>query len=335
MTYQVPEHIRTHIDELNAGDVGHETFEDGAILRYEGFSDQCWEAHCQRFGDDADADSVAIVEAEIHEGWLKAHPGTIIATSDWEGGCEPWDDCVHWAILIPGTSNKEQTMTKNLTDTLSSALLDEEQVSITSITTAPGAGVSHGIKEFAEDNNLPLIDIRTAALEPIDFLGVVDTDYPVTDGGLLAVQKHLERDNPSMILIDEVSDHTFGRVQKIITQIIEQARAKVLIVLVGLTSSGDLPDELKQKFTITEAEPIDATETFVEFLREQKKSGVHLKVADFVEENGLSGANPHQWQLFALTQDMGLEHAAACGLGDVDLAKRFVEWQPGQGKTSQ
>ena len=100
MTYQVPDHIQTIIDELNASDVGHETFEDGTILRYEGFSDQCWEAHCQRFGDDADADSVKTVEAEMHEQWLTAHPGTIIATSDWEGGCEPWDDCVHWAILV-------------------------------------------------------------------------------------------------------------------------------------------------------------------------------------------------------------------------------------------
>ena len=107
MTYQVPDHIQTIIDELNAGDVGHETFEDGTILRYEGFSDQCWEAHCQRFGDDADADSVKTVEAEMHEQWLTAHHRTIIAISDWEGGREPWDDCVHWGKLIPEEANKE------------------------------------------------------------------------------------------------------------------------------------------------------------------------------------------------------------------------------------
>ena len=85
----------------------------------------------------------------------------------------------------------------NLNDTLSSALLNEDQVSITSVTTTPGVGVSHRIKEFAEENNLPLIDIRTATLEPIDFLGVVNTDDTVTDGGLLSVQKHLESDKPS------------------------------------------------------------------------------------------------------------------------------------------
>ena len=101
MIYQVPEHIRTIIDELNAGDVGHQTFENGTILHYEGFSGQCWEDHCQRFGHDADAASVAIVEEEIHQDWLKAHPDMKIAVSAWEGGSEPWDDCVHWAVLIP------------------------------------------------------------------------------------------------------------------------------------------------------------------------------------------------------------------------------------------
>lgn len=107
MSYEIPSAIQTIIGELNAGDVGSDVFEGGVILRYEGFSDQCWEAHCQRFGDDADADSVKTVEAEMHEQWLAAHPGTIIATSDWEGGCEPWDDCVHWAILVPEELNKE------------------------------------------------------------------------------------------------------------------------------------------------------------------------------------------------------------------------------------
>lgn len=153
--------------------------------------------------------------------------------------------------------------------------------------------------------------------------------------GYPPIRHHLMSDEPVVILIDEVSDHTSDMVQRLITQIHEQARSKVLVVLVGLRSEGELPEALKQKFPIIEAEPIDGAEFFVEFLREQKKSDVHLKVADFVEENGLSGANPHQWQLFALTQNMGLEHAAACGLGDIDLAKRFVEWQPGQGKTAK
>ena len=100
-----PPHAIAIIRELNAGDVGHETLADGAVLRYEGFSGMCWEAHVERFGDDGAADGVAVVEAEMHEQWLATHPGTRIAHSGWEGGCEPWDDCVHWAILEPITND--------------------------------------------------------------------------------------------------------------------------------------------------------------------------------------------------------------------------------------
>ena len=105
--YDIPQAVQAVIDELNAGDVGHEPFPDGTILRYEGFSDQCWEAHCERFGEDADAESVKTVEGEMHQQWLASHPGTAIVASDWEGGCEPWDDCVHWAVLAPFNPNKE------------------------------------------------------------------------------------------------------------------------------------------------------------------------------------------------------------------------------------
>ena len=226
-------------------------------------------------------------------------------------------------------------MSKKLTDTLLAALVNEDKVAIVSVKADPGLGTCHLIKEFAKSEDLSLIDIRTPALDGLDFVKIVNEDETVTDVGYPPVRHHLMSDEPVVILIDEVADYTYDKVQRLITQIFEQAQSKVLVVLVGLKSDGELPEGLKQKFTITEAEPIDATETFVEFLREQKKSDVHLKVADFVEENGLSGANPHQWQLFALTRDMGLATAAACGLGDADLAKRFIEWQPGQGKTAQ
>ena len=226
-------------------------------------------------------------------------------------------------------------MTKKLTDTLLAALVNEDKVAIVSVKTNPGLGTCHLIKEFAKSEDLSLIDIRTPVLDGLDFVKIVNEDETITDLGYPPVRDHLMSDEPVVVLIDEVADYTFDKVQRLITQIFDQAQGKVLVVLVGLMSGGDLPDELKQKFPITEAEPIDGAEFFVEYLREQKKSDVHLKVADFVEENGLSGANPHQWQLFALTQDMGLEHAAACGLGDLDLARRFVEWEPGQGKTAQ
>ena len=222
-----------------------------------------------------------------------------------------------------------------LADTLLAALVNGDKVAIVSVKTDPGVGACHLIKEFAKNEDLSLIDIRTACLAPYDFMEVVNEDETITNVGYPPIRHHLMSDEPVVILIDEVSDHTSDMAQRLITQIHEQARSKVLVVLVGLRSEGGLPEALKQNFPITEAEPIDGAEFFVEFLREQKKSDVHLKVADFVEENGLSGASPHQWQLFALTQNMGLEHAAACGLGDTDLAKRFVEWQPGQGKTAR
>ena len=100
----LPPNVQALVDELNAGDVGHETFPEG-VLRYEGFSDECWDTHERRFGLGGAADGVATVEAEMHEQWLEAHPGMVIAASSWEGGCEPWDDCIHWAWLV--TSGEE------------------------------------------------------------------------------------------------------------------------------------------------------------------------------------------------------------------------------------
>lgn len=94
-----PESIQTHIGELNAGDVGHEEFPEG-ILHYEGFSDQCWQAHIERFGSEAGRDTVLVVETEMHADWLSRHPGHRIDASGWEGGQEPWDDCVAWAWLV-------------------------------------------------------------------------------------------------------------------------------------------------------------------------------------------------------------------------------------------
>lgn len=226
-------------------------------------------------------------------------------------------------------------MTKKLTNTLLAALVNEDKVAIVSVKAEPGVGACHCIKEFAENKDLSLIDIRTTCLAPYDFMEVVNEDETVTNIGYQPIRHHLMSDEPVVVLIDEVSNHTADMVQRLITQINEQARAKVLVVLAGLTISGELPNQLKQNFPITQAEPINGAEFFVEFLREQKKSDVHLKVADFVEENGLSGANPHQWQLFALSKNMGFEEVAVSGLGNMDLAKRFGEWQPGQGKTAQ
>lgn len=226
-------------------------------------------------------------------------------------------------------------MTKKLIDTLHAALVNEDKVAIVSVMAEPGVGACHLIKEFAKSEDIFLIDIRTACLAPYDFMKVVDEDETVTDAGYPPIRHHLMSDEPVIILIDEVSDHTSDMAERLITQIHEQARSKVLVVLAGLTISGELPDQLKQKYPIIEAEPIDGAEFFIEFLREQKKSDVHLKVADFVEENGLSGATPHQWQLFAISKKMGFEEIAVSGLGNIELAKRFIEWQPGQGKTAQ
>jgi len=226
-------------------------------------------------------------------------------------------------------------MTKQLTDTLLAALVNEDKVAIVSLEAGPGLGANHLIKEFAKSEDLPFIDIRTPLLDDFDFKKNIGEDNTLTDLGFTPIRDHLMSDAPVVVLIDEVADYTLHNAQRLITQILDQAQGKVLVVLVSLTSEGGLPEELKQKYSITEAEPLDEAEIFVEYLREQKESDEHLKVADFIEENGLSGANPRQWQLFATSRNAGLDHAAACGLGDMDLATRFVEWQPGQGKTAQ
>ena len=225
-------------------------------------------------------------------------------------------------------------MANKLANTLHAALVNEDKVAIVSVKAEPGVSACHCIKEFAKSEDLFIIDIRTHALDALDFVKIVNNDETVTDLGYRPLRHHLISDEPVVVLIDEVSDHTADKAQRLITQIKEQARAKVLVVLAGLTISGELPGQLKQNFPIIEAEPLDGADLFAEFLREKKESEVHLKVADFIEENGLSGATPHQWQLFAISKKLGFEEVAVSGLGSVGLAKRFFEWQPGQGKTA-
>lgn len=220
---------------------------------------------------------------------------------------------------------------KTLVDALHTALASENAISLISVTTDPGCGVSHSVKEFTNTEELDFIDIRCAQLDESELVN-----------GLPAVRHVLMSEKPVVILLDEVGPYTFYKAQKIITQIHEQAAGKVLVVLVGLRKDSEdrvcdpLPEYIqKHGFSTVQIGPFEITESFIEFLRKQKKSDTHLKVADFIEKNGLSGATPQQWQLFAITQEMKLDHAAACGLGDMELAQRFVEWQPGQGKTVQ
>lgn len=99
MIRNLPSDAQLLLNQLNAGDVGHEILSDGSVLRFEGFSDLCWQAHVDRFGEDGAYAGVAIVEAEIHQQWLSAHLGRQITSSGWEGGSQPWDDCFHWAWL--------------------------------------------------------------------------------------------------------------------------------------------------------------------------------------------------------------------------------------------
>lgn len=92
--------IARFLQELNPSDVGHKDLPDGTVLRFEGFTDECWQAHDERFGDEAEA-GVAIVEKEILSDWGKRHPGMRIMAFDWIGSPSPWEECIFWAHLIP------------------------------------------------------------------------------------------------------------------------------------------------------------------------------------------------------------------------------------------
>lgn len=106
MDAPIPADCQTLLSELNPGDVGHEVLSDGSVLRFEGFTDMCWEAHVNRFGNDGAAAGVAVVETEMHAQWLKAHPGMCISASGWIGGSQPWDECLHWVWL----TNEDEKM---------------------------------------------------------------------------------------------------------------------------------------------------------------------------------------------------------------------------------
>src|SRR3546814_8249359 len=88
----IPDDVQAFLNGLNAGDVGFEGFPEGRLLHFEGFSDQCWQAHEDRFGVDGAQEGVAIVEYEIIADWLGRHPGASLLASGWEGGCEHGED---------------------------------------------------------------------------------------------------------------------------------------------------------------------------------------------------------------------------------------------------
>src|SRR3546814_21111659 len=60
----IPDAVQAFLNGLNAGDVGFEGFPEGRLLHFEGFSDQCWQAHEDRFGVDGAQEGVAILESE-------------------------------------------------------------------------------------------------------------------------------------------------------------------------------------------------------------------------------------------------------------------------------
>ncbi len=100
--------VARFLREFNPSDVGHEDLPDGSVLRVEGFTDECWQEHVERFGDEAEA-GVAIVEREILSDWQKRHPGMKIVAFDWIGAPSPWEECIFWAHLVPdGTIANEE-----------------------------------------------------------------------------------------------------------------------------------------------------------------------------------------------------------------------------------
>src|SRR3546814_10291737 len=106
----IPDDVQAFLNGLNAGDVGFEGFPEGRLLHFEGFSDQCWQAHEDRFGVDGAQEGVAIVESEIIADWLGRHPGASLLASGWEGGCEPWDDCIFWAYRSEEHTSELQSL---------------------------------------------------------------------------------------------------------------------------------------------------------------------------------------------------------------------------------
>lgn len=207
----------------------------------------------------------------------------------------------------------------NLSETLLAALVNQDKIAIVSVVADPGVGTTAAINAFAKSEDIDFIDIRSNQLDATDFLN-----------GYAPVRHFLKTSEPVLILVDEVNQFTFDRAQKIINQVHEEARGKVVIVLVstrddvdgGQFSSLDRIADMHGD-TLLKSDPIDMQSAFVEFLRETKKSDTHVKVADFIEEHGLSGATPAQWQAFAISYDMRLFKVASMSLNDEDLAKRF------------
>lgn len=103
LTKSPHENFADVINELNPGDVGFET-RGNLVLKYEGFTDACWEDQVDKLGSDRAVDhAIPQLETEILDGWAKALPGYKCVEHDWTDEPFCWAETVFWAVFEKDT----------------------------------------------------------------------------------------------------------------------------------------------------------------------------------------------------------------------------------------
>ena len=92
ITEDVSPEIEAFLHTLSTDDVGVEEI-GGFTVRFEGFTDQCWE-DAEEKGKTIDG-----LEREMIADWQGRHPGLELVDSGWTYGDEYWTDTTFYAIF--------------------------------------------------------------------------------------------------------------------------------------------------------------------------------------------------------------------------------------------
>lgn len=88
--------IADFLHTLATDEVGVEEI-DGYTVRFEGFSDMCWESAEEQ------GKTIEGLEQEMIKDWQGRHPGMKLVASGWIGEGEYWTDSMFYAVFRPAT----------------------------------------------------------------------------------------------------------------------------------------------------------------------------------------------------------------------------------------
>lgn len=210
-------------------------------------------------------------------------------------------------------------MTNTITETLTNAMTTH-QVTLVGIESHRGFGTNMALHAYAKANDFGFFDIRCNALSPYEIRSGVQEMIGV-----------LDNQKTTIIVLDLDGTHKNFSFRDMITGFAEKAEQKIAILILANQNKDSIFKQAQEiadehGFGYIESAAMETAEVFAVWLRNTNKSKTHLKIADFIEENGLCEVTPSEWQVFAAAYDIGFAYMAKQYLKNEETYSRFVKY---------